>query len=128
MRVPGVESEEQVAARKWAPLGVADPVDDHLATQITKNRTPAPYGAVISCEKPRQTGVGQDDAHLDAGRAVLDCRSGSRCDAAGRLLDESSDLPNFIDLALLKQFLRLGNCPATPVEHPVGILNAPPEV
>jgi hypothetical protein len=37
MRVPGVESDEQVAARKWAPLGVADPVDDHLAAQFTKN-------------------------------------------------------------------------------------------
>lgn len=37
MRVPGVESDEQVTARKWAPLGVADPVDDHLAAQFTKN-------------------------------------------------------------------------------------------
>jgi hypothetical protein len=37
MRVPGVESEEQVTARKWVPLGVTDPVDDHLAAQFTKN-------------------------------------------------------------------------------------------
>lgn len=128
MRMTGMKCQKNITCWQRSPLMITNLMDQDPTTELPKQHTPAPYGAVIAGAKSRPARVGHDDVHLDTGRRSLDCGAGSGSNASCTLLDELCDLTHLGPLALLENHRRLGNGTPTSIEDPVSILDRTAEI
>jgi hypothetical protein len=128
MGMTGMKCQKNISYWQRSSRMITNSMDQNPTTELPKQHTPAPYGAVIAGAKSRPARVCQDDDHLETGRTSLDCGAGSGSNASCTLLDELCDLTHLGPLALLENRGRLGTGTPTSIKDPVGILDRTPKI